>query len=523
MKLRRSPFKVDRIESDPNAFGLRAKEILTSLEALFNDRSILITGLRGIGKSSLGRQLQNVLQGDNTLLRRMGLDEQFPKNLCTFYACDENTSLEGLVLDLLYIIENEYSVLAAAKSLDVKPTFEINLGFVKATFEAKTEGRSPATIATQFVSNLDSLLKSLKRYRLADGINIMLDEVDQLSKEINFGHFMKIIHELLNNNGIQEINFIFAGQHGVYTRFIKEDQSFERIIRHIPLRTLESDACNHILSYAQSASSAIFQIDTQARATILAIASGFPYVLHLIGDAAFYEMENQRNMDRLAVLRGIEAILKSDKREKYLSRLRGIPKKERHLLFVLSEYQSVSIPSEIPYEWLIEILEGQLSLEKIDQYVDSLIEKGYLVQKRNREFLLFTEELFRIFINLARMEEREMKLRRMEGERRAELAAEEEKKFAKLVKIQDSNPKDLITAFRSEYFQKQEADMIREEILEMLRNSKYSTAWEEIELQELYDELTDADIDVAEAFDDTIEDDSIEQYRDLWDDKSQLR
>ena len=65
---RKNPFKPNVIENNPTAFGLRTKEIIFSITSLLNDNSIFITGARGIGKSSLGLQLQKVLSGDNLSL-----------------------------------------------------------------------------------------------------------------------------------------------------------------------------------------------------------------------------------------------------------------------------------------------------------------------------------------------------------------------------------------------------------------------------------------------------------------------
>jgi len=65
--LRRSPFKADRIEDDPKAFGLRVEAISSCAEALFNRRSVLISGERGIGKSSLASQFKRAYDGTTPL------------------------------------------------------------------------------------------------------------------------------------------------------------------------------------------------------------------------------------------------------------------------------------------------------------------------------------------------------------------------------------------------------------------------------------------------------------------------
>ena len=94
--LRTSPFKVDKIESDPQAFGRRVEDIRACASALLSRRHVLISGPRGIGKSSLGSQLQTAYQGDFTLFERCDIRADLPRYLCGYYACDVTTSIAEL-------------------------------------------------------------------------------------------------------------------------------------------------------------------------------------------------------------------------------------------------------------------------------------------------------------------------------------------------------------------------------------------------------------------------------------------
>lgn len=473
VRLRRSPFKVDTIESDPNAFGLRYKEIITCAEALYNNRSILISGPRGIGKSSMGSQLQRVLKGDSTLLKRCGIETKFPRALCLLYACDPHNTLEQLVMDVLYALEQECLFLSGVKEVEIKPSLEVNLGVVKARLEAKAGSakRSPATIATQLVDGFRSVVTPLKKLGLPAHINVMLDELDQLSDQINFGHFMKIVHEALNNRGLSEVTFVLAGQQGIYTRLIQEDPSFERIVRNIPLSTLDGDASNHVLEYAARQSSPPFQIDGRAKALILALSSGYPYVLHLLGDAAFLEMEDERRMAHTDVIKGIEAVLQSDKREKYLSRFMELPKSEKRVLLALAQYSSKIIPAEIPYLWLMNRI--TVSKDEIDATVDSLVQKGLLVLVRERAYCLFAEELFRVFLAVAALEQREAQIRRAESAHKAQLRRREEEELARMIRSGDIDDLDALDELAEE-----DRAYLFEDIRNILFESKATTAWE---------------------------------------------
>jgi hypothetical protein len=149
-----------------------------------------------------------------------------------------------LALDILYNLEQECLSIPESKI-----SFEFNLGIIKANIESDIKPKSPATLATQLVGGISKAVGTLKKFHFFDALNIMLDEVDQISDDINFGHFMKIVHEALNNKRLP-VTFILAGQQGVFTRFTREDASFERIVRHIPLSILDPDAANYILDFA---------------------------------------------------------------------------------------------------------------------------------------------------------------------------------------------------------------------------------------------------------------------------------
>lgn len=70
----KTPFHSNSMETDPLVYGLRPVIIKSTITELFNDKSILITGARGIGKSSLSYQLQRILNGDKIILKRCGIE-----------------------------------------------------------------------------------------------------------------------------------------------------------------------------------------------------------------------------------------------------------------------------------------------------------------------------------------------------------------------------------------------------------------------------------------------------------------
>ncbi len=414
--LRKSPFKVNKHENNPNAYGLRAKEIIDCADALYNNLSVLISGPRGIGKSSLGEQMRIVLEGNNTLLQRCNFDAEFPKTLSIYYACGENITLEQLVLDILYQLENEYTLLPQVTPTEIKHGVELNLlGVFKANLEATVTSseKSPATIATQFVAGVHLVMQRIKKFRYKS-ICIMLDELDLLPDSVNFGSFLKIVHETLARKNLDTVNFLLAGQKGVFSRLVQGHKSFDRMIRHVPLKTLNYDASEYILTYAANKAKIPFRIEEEAKDAILGIASGHPDTLHLIGHSTFLRMENLKLMTKKNVVNGIMSTLDSDKREKYTAYLEVLSRNEKTLLYHLASYPTNSIPCRIPTTYLLQKVNRYFSDDEFSSLIDQLSHRGYLNILDGRKYIKFSEELFRLFIVMKIMEEKSLQILKSE-------------------------------------------------------------------------------------------------------------
>jgi hypothetical protein len=398
-KLRESPFKVNRVESDPNAFGLRPDAVRACAEALYNRQSVLISGERGIGKSSLADQFKTIYNGNLTLLKRCDISGEFPRYLCGYSFCTSDTALADLCTNILYELESQYTLLRTITEKNTKIEFTLDLKIFKARFETEVVRQKPGTLAAEFVAAIEVLDRSAGLLGLK-GINVVLDEVDALNEGINFGRFFKAIHERLQQHRIKDVTFILTGQRGVFERLFLEELAIERIIRHIPISVLDLEESRHILNYAADHAEEPFAIASEAQEIILALASGHPYAVHLLGNAAFGHMQNKSRMTRDDVLHGIGDILQSDKAEKYVVRLRDVTDQERLILMSMALYAAGQIPVHIPADWIPNNLLGLLPEEvTVRQVLDGLVAKDYLVEGPKTQWYRFRDELFRVFLS----------------------------------------------------------------------------------------------------------------------------
>jgi energy-coupling factor transporter ATP-binding protein EcfA2 len=401
MRLRKSPFKPDDVERDPNGFALRVDNIYGCVSSLFNNKNVLITGPRGIGKSSLASQIQYLYTPDTTLLKRCSIDGELGRYLQIYYAVDGSSSLSDICLDILHRIETNTILLKTHELSDKKKIrVELNLGVFKTSLESEVVSRKPSSVVTQFVGALTSIYNSISLIGF-EGINIVIDELDCISDEINFAHFLKLIHEYFSADSIENITFLLAGQRGLYSRLTSEDKSVERLITHVPISKLCTEESEHILDYASRTASPQFSIDDDAKKAILKIAGGFPYEIHLLADAAFSNMDSEIKMTMKDVSDGLGHVLRADKHEKYVSYLSEMIQPQRIIMSILGAYESKEMPAMIPFEWVFdEGNKNDLGKECIIKNIEEIRNLGFIVIDFDEETVQFNDELFRLFIIL---------------------------------------------------------------------------------------------------------------------------
>jgi AAA+ ATPase superfamily predicted ATPase len=105
-------FSPAREITDPEFFVGRHEEIKNSVLALSEKGSfIAIHGLRGVGKSSIAKQLKLIAEGEKTLARTLNFERFIPRKgfqyLTLYTACDTFTKNTTDVLKRIIFGDNE--------------------------------------------------------------------------------------------------------------------------------------------------------------------------------------------------------------------------------------------------------------------------------------------------------------------------------------------------------------------------------------------------------------------------------
>ncbi len=150
---------------------------------------------------------------------------------------------------------------------------------------------------------------------------------------------------------------------------------------------------------------------------------------------------------------------------------------ERELIIAITRYNSKvdnTLPKKIPIEWnkieFGEKLKNNLSTKSI---LASLVRGGYIKKNSEGTHYLFNEELFRIFISLARTEREEALIKREEKiERRKKEDIADEQLLNDIISGKLDRDADLTKEEKEEFIKK---------VLDEIFHSRFTTEWQENE------------------------------------------
>ena len=198
-------FQPNREISEADRFAGRRDQIEGAYHALLTDGSNLaVLGNRGVGKSSLARQILKIASGENELLRRLEIGHQGKLDYLTcYFACGGTIKTHEDVLsrlltnkdclsDWVYDIR-ETVTQTSSLSPKLKVGSELigiagSLGGIK-----ETETQSKATVSDH---SLDAVFQNVvveitSQKIAANGILIVIDEFDTISDPSGFASFLK--------------------------------------------------------------------------------------------------------------------------------------------------------------------------------------------------------------------------------------------------------------------------------------------------------------------------------------------
>jgi len=284
--------------TDPKRFVGRTDLIRSCMQALNSPNSLIaIYGKRGVGKSSLLRQVQQMALGDYTLATNAGLHHEIPekprKYLTVFYTCDSmSESGEALVSRLCNDQDNEDGLLrlvphdgkeivefTRAKEISAGADLKVvnwgAKGIETSKYARVVEGDTIQTFRN-FVSSI--VQHQVKDRMKRDGLLILLDEFDVLSNKKGLGSLIKSLSS-------KDVKFGVCGIGQDLTDLIEDHASVERLLEQgaIHIKTMPSPEAFAVLTRAEELFKGQLTIADDVKQSIVTASQGYPYFIQMIG------------------------------------------------------------------------------------------------------------------------------------------------------------------------------------------------------------------------------------------------
>lgn len=365
--------------SDPQRFSGRKKQLEQGTELLLSKDHIFIYGNRGIGKSSLARQLEIIASGKKDLLQSIESDlanHNFDYITC-FFVRDSSVRNINQLLYRLLIDESALAKWSELAGLNELGVYDLDGGL------------NPKLVSDfwHHASKISELTK--------DGLAIFIDEFELIDDHSGFASLIKA-------NPTKCI-FIITGIGKTEQELVRDHESIKRQLSTGTLRVpnMSEEELSIIVSKAQEYLNNEITFNIDAVDKLVKLVNGHPYLLHLIGKEilkiAFknkktsisQEIINEalqnivkNNIDSFLESRYLKVVGSSKLREKFL-RIIALHQEEivsTEEIYPEAEIQGIENP---PY-WL-----GELQKEAY----------GSELEKVSDQFYKITDPLFKAYIS----------------------------------------------------------------------------------------------------------------------------
>lgn len=392
----------------PDRFAGRHQSVLDCYYALATEgANIAIVGNRGIGKSSLARQVIRMATGENTLIEK-SLDHPSERHdfLAMYFACGDAVRTSDDLLERLLTSSNclsdwIYDIPKARTEVETyHPKF--SAGFASFSVENRAESGAQKAIAEHSIDTVfTNVVRELANQGIAkDGILIVVDEFDRIGDPSGFASFLK---SLATN--VPGVKFCLVGVAQDIKELMKEHESTDRLFAGsiVRLAAMTDSELAEIVRTAESAIDSFITFDHGATNRLAALAQGHPYMVHLVGKYALRHAFQAKvsiitSTDVDSTLEGIaergaDPVLEG----RYQKAVTSSPQRESVLRALASK---ISRDGEV---WTTEAYKVALDddVDNSSQYVGQLVtpEYGAEIEKIRERYYRFKDSLFAAYVN----------------------------------------------------------------------------------------------------------------------------
>jgi len=293
---------------DPNRFVGRTELIRSCINALNSPLGLIaVYGKRGVGKSSLLRQIQQMALGDYTLARQAGLEHEIPKRtrtyLTVYYACDSmiadgTTLLTRLCNDqneedgLLRLVPNdgkELTEFTRSKEVHGGADLKVVSWGTKGVESSKYARVVPGDVVQTFRNFTSAIVThQVKKLMGRDALLVLLDEFDVIPEKGGLGSLIKSL-------STGDLKFGISGIGHDLHDLIQDHASVERLLEQgaIHVKPMPEFETQGILNRAEQLFKGQLTFAPQVKKEIARISEGYPYFTQLFGKECVLKANNK--------------------------------------------------------------------------------------------------------------------------------------------------------------------------------------------------------------------------------------
>jgi Cdc6-like AAA superfamily ATPase len=284
--------------TDPNRFVGRTDVIRDCIKALNTPNGLIaVFGKRGVGKSSLMRQIQQMAIGDYSLVKKAGMTHEIParprKYLTVYYTCDAliqnaNDLVSRICTDqheedgLIRLVPNDgKEIIEFTRSIEASGGLDLKVvnwgakGIESSKYAKVVEGDAIQTFRN-FIQSIVS--HQVKSWMKRDALLIILDEFDVLQNKDGIGSLIKSLSS-------ENVKFAICGIGKDLHDLVTDHASVERLIEEgaINVKPMSKEESAGIIRNAEMLfdNQILFHVNVINQITVL--SQGYPYLTQLFG------------------------------------------------------------------------------------------------------------------------------------------------------------------------------------------------------------------------------------------------
>lgn len=410
---------------DPGRFVGRTDLIRDCITALNATTGLIsVYGKRGVGKSSLLRQIQQMALGEYTLAKRAGLTNLIPPRprtyLTVYYTCDSlikdgKDLISRLVNDqdaedgLLRLVPNDGKEIAEfTRSKEVSGGADlkvVNWG-AKGVESSKYAKVVPNDVIQTFRNFVGAIVDHQVHRRMKrDSLLIILDEFDVIEKKEGLGSLIKSLTT-------PDVKFAVCGVGRDLADLIADHASVDRLIEQgvLAVKPMTLSESEGIIYRAADLFGGAVRFAPGIASKIAELGQGYPYFVQLIGKQCINEMNSKGiNIVDEDILNTIVDGLRSGKAfpnlESAYQRAIGGSEGRQLLLHLLAEQSTEeSFTDEIGRVVLknSRTVAEELGVQFVDQVMPRLVDPKYgpVLERVDQGVYEFVNPVLRQYIKL---------------------------------------------------------------------------------------------------------------------------